>query len=201
MIQSKVPLITALPADLRRVATTETFEAGAFVFRTGEPVRGVFVVECGEVRLLRYGRGGSEIVLQRAAPGDFFAEASLDSRGYRCYAVSARPTRLLMFPKERLLSMFASDGVFAAEWIALLSRQLHDTRARLERVSLKTAEERVLHYLHTEGRGAKCEVTVTTNMKDLARELGITHEALYRTLARLQAQRVIRRADKRLELS
>jgi DNA-binding MarR family transcriptional regulator len=36
------------------------------------------------------------------------------------------------------------------------------------------------------------------SVKDLARELGLTHESLYRTLARLEQDGVIARKDQRL---
>jgi CRP-like cAMP-binding protein len=200
MSEPKTAARGVLPANLRGVGKPEAFGTGQFVFRVGDPVRGVFAVQSGEVRLLRYGRDGREIVVQRAVGGDFIAEASLDSPRYRCYAVAERPTRLLVFPKDALLSLFASDRVFAGEWIALLSGQLHHARARLERMALKTSAERLLHYLHTEGRGARCEVTLSTSLKDIARELGITHEALYRTLSRLEREGTIRRAEGRISL-
>jgi CRP-like cAMP-binding protein len=97
-------------------------------------------------------------------------------------------------------ALLARDAVFAGEWIALLARHLHRARARVERVALRSAAERVLHYLNTEGRGPRCEVVIAGSIKDLARELGLTHESLYRTLARLEQEGVILREEGRLRL-
>jgi DNA-binding MarR family transcriptional regulator len=57
-----------------------------------------------------------------------------------------------------------------------------------------------LHYLHTEGEGPHCEVDLIGSIKDLARELGLTHETLYRTLGRLEQDGVIARKDHHLSL-
>lgn len=49
-------------------------------------------------------------------------------------------------------------------------------RANAERLSLRTARERVLHFIETEGeRGV---VNLGQSKKDWAAELGLTHEAL-----------------------
>jgi DNA-binding MarR family transcriptional regulator len=37
-----------------------------------------------------------------------------------------------------------------------------------------------------EGRDNACEVALAGSLKDLARDLGVTHEALYRTLAKME---------------
>jgi CRP-like cAMP-binding protein len=77
--------------------------------------------------------------------------------------------------------------------VSLLARQLRTVRTRVERLSLKSASERVRHLLVSEGRGPRREVKVQGTLKDLARSLGLTHEALYRTLATLEREGVIER--------
>jgi CRP/FNR family transcriptional regulator, dissimilatory nitrate respiration regulator len=191
---------TNLPAALRAIGRRLAFTKDCCVFRKGDPVRAVFLVLEGEVRLSRFGKDGSEIALHRAGHGEFFAEAALNAARYRCDAIASRATTLLAFPADKVRALLAKDQEFTREWVALLARQLHASRARLERLALKSAAERVLHYLHTEGKGSHSEVMLTGSVKDLARELGLTHESLYRTLARLQKDGIIAREKERLLL-
>lgn len=193
-------LASDLPAALRAIAQAKTCAKESWVFRKGDTAQAVYMVVDGEIRLSRFASDGSEIVLHRAGRGDFFAEAALNAPRYHCNAIASGPTSLLAFPKERMRALLARDAVFAGEWIALLARHLHRARARVERVALRSAAERVLHYLNTEGRGPRCEVVIAGSIKDLARELGLTHESLYRTLARLEQQGVIVREEGRLRL-
>jgi CRP/FNR family transcriptional regulator, dissimilatory nitrate respiration regulator len=62
-------------------------------------------------------------------------------------------------------------------------------------------EARIRHLLLSEGHGPHGELEVDGSLKDLARRLGLTHEALYRTLARLQKAGIIERQGLRIRLA
>jgi CRP-like cAMP-binding protein len=173
----------AIPADLR--ATVEHMEvpAGQTIFRMGARPAKVFWVLDGEVRLVRRSRNGAEIVLQRAGSG-FVAEASLDSPAYHCDAVAPAPSRLLAFPIARFRSALVEDAEFRAFWMRRLAREVRTLRSQCERLALNSAAERIEHYIETEGRNGRLELTRTR--KAWAAELGLTHEALYRALSMLE---------------
>ena len=201
MARAILPNLPAyLPAALRTLGHPVTCSKDGWVFRKGDTVQAVFLVLDGEVRLSRFAKDGSEIALHRAGRGEFFAEAALNAPRYQCNAIASQASTLLAFPADKVRELLDKDSEFAHQWVALLARQLHAARARLERLALKSAAERVLHFLHTEGKGPRCEVALTGSVKDLAKELGLTHESLYRTLARLEDDGVIVRMDHRLGL-
>jgi CRP-like cAMP-binding protein len=196
----KSPPIEAFPAALHPCAARVAYASGATVFRTGSPAHSVFYVESGTVRLLRHGRQGEEVALHEARAGEFFAEASLDSARYHCDAVASAPSELLQVPLDALRALLDEDRAFSGQWIALLARQLRAVRTRVERLSLKSAAERVRHLLVSEGRGVCCEVVLNGTLKDLARHLGLTHEVLYRTLAAMEREGLIERGNGVLRL-
>jgi CRP-like cAMP-binding protein len=176
-------------------AVSRTVQAGDVVFRQGGVAHSVFLVRAGGVRLVRHGRAGEQVVLHEAWTGDFFAEASLDSSRYHCDAVAVRAGELLCIPSDTVRQLLETDAPFARQWASLLARQLRATRARLERLSLRSASERIKHLLVSEGRGPRFEVALDGTLKDLARRVGVTHESLYRTLARMEAERILERGD------
>jgi hypothetical protein len=51
-------------------------------------------------------------------------------------------------------------------------------------LSLHSARDRIIHYIEADGRNGS--VQLTHSKKDWAAELGLTHEALYRTLSRME---------------
>lgn len=161
----------------------------------------VYFLEAGAVRLMRFGRVGEEVVLHDARAGEFFAEASLDSARYHCDAVARVPSTLMKIPSKALRELLEDDPVFARQWRSQLATQLRSVRTRVERLSLKGAAERVRHLLVSEGRGACCEVVLPGTLKDLARDLGLTHEVLYRTLAALEREGVLERQGTTLRLA
>jgi CRP/FNR family transcriptional regulator, dissimilatory nitrate respiration regulator len=184
-----------LPPLLRALGREVHVARDGWVFRKGDSVRAVYFVIDGEIRLSRFSKSGGEIALHRAGTGDFFAEAALNAARYQCNAIASRDTTLVAFPAGKMRMYLAKDPQFAREWATFLARQLHGARARLERLAIKSAAERVLHYIQVEGTGPHSVVRLAGTVKDLAQELGLTHEALYRTLARLKRDRVIGQED------
>lgn len=172
-----------------------------WLFRAGTPPRHIHFIEEGAVRLVRHGRQGEEVVLHDARPGEFLAEASLDSARYHCDALATQPSVILRASKADFQRLLVDNADFARIWMALLAAQLRTARARIERLSLRSAEERIRHLLLSEGRGPRCELEIAGSLKELARRLGLTHESLYRTLARMQKDGFIDREGLRLRLA
>src|SRR5918992_1258004 len=175
--------LAAVPGTLRDYAEHFTATAGQTIFRTGGgPSKVVWVLE-GEIRLLRRSRNGAEIVLQRASAG-FLAEASLDSPRYHCDAVAVVASRLLTFPIGRFREALEKDQRFRGFWMGRLAKEVRRLRSQCERLSLRSASDRIEHYIESEGNNGRLELSRTR--KAWATELGLTHEALYRALAHLE---------------
>lgn len=187
-----------LPVGLARLAVERTFDVGEAVFRMGASARHVHFVAEGRVTLSRFRPRGEEVAIHAARAGDFFAEASLHSERYHCTAMVAQPASVASIPFEALRALLRRDAEFAMQWLAIVSRQLRQARARIERLCLKGARERVRHLLLTEGSGAAPRYTLQDSVKDLAVDLGLTHEALYRTLAAVERENLISRDDRSL---
>jgi len=174
---------SAVPDWLDGLAQRRVLARGELVFRMRAPARHVFYLLHGRVVLHRWGPAGEEVVIHTAAPGEFFAEAAMHGERYHCSASAAVASEVAAVPSDALREALAVDAAFAALWTAILSRQLRRARARVERLSLKGAADRVRHLLVTEGVGSRPTLTLQGTMRELAGELGLTHEALYRTLA------------------
>lgn len=188
----------ALPDRLSAAARGLHLEPGQAVFRAGDAASAVYRVLAGEVHMLRRAPDGAEIVLQRARAGDFFAEASLFATHYHCDAVSVGASRCLCLPAESVRQCLGQDPEFALAWIASLSRSLRLQRAAQERLALKSTRARIVHYLVD--RGDNGRVTLDQPLLRWATELGVSHEALYRTLAAMEKDGLLAREGATLAL-
>ncbi len=182
------PALALIPNGLKQVAEYRETRASEILFRLGARPRHIFYVVTGEVQLLRRGRNGQEIILQRSRSG-FVAEASLDVQAYHCDAVAHLAGAVVCFPIPAFKAALAEDATFHKTWSAHLAREIRKLRAQCERLNLNTAAERILHYLEVEGVDGS--ITLTQPRKTWAVELGLTHEALYRTLRRLKEEGII----------
>jgi CRP-like cAMP-binding protein len=160
--------------------------AGSVLFRSGQQPAWMYFVRTGEAVMQRVTSAGAPVVLQRASQG-FIAEASLASDRYHCEGVCRTECDLLAFPLIALREAIDQDEGTRWAWIGLLSAQARGQRARIQRQSLKTIRQRLEHLILAEG-SEKNGYRIPGTRIQLAAELGVTPEALYRCLADLQAQ-------------
>lgn len=179
-----------LPPALLDRCSTHLAVRGECLFRAGQRPEAMHHVHGGEVALQRAGEDGGTVVLQRVRHG-FVAEASLESARYHCDAVVLAPGGLTRVPLGPLREALHSDAGFAQRWIAMLNGELRRLRQQCERLALSTVQARLLHLLRTEGDAQG--LRIDGGLKSLAGELGVTHEALYRCVARLEREGRLRR--------
>ena len=183
-----------LPVAIRQRSTTRDLDAGETLFRQGHKASAIFEVEQGRLRLIRHAIDSHPIVLHTAREGQLFAEAALFAAAYHCDAVAAIASRVRVYPKHELLTALRSDPAIAERFMAVLAHQIHALRARLEERNIRSARKRALHHVALaagkDGRTMRLEGT----LMNLAAELGLSHEVLYRTLADLEKAGAIARA-------
>jgi CRP/FNR family transcriptional regulator, dissimilatory nitrate respiration regulator len=186
-----------LPASLHSQCEVEACPVGTALFLTGESPRWMFFVLTGEVVLERYGMEGQQACLQRCQSG-FVGEASLTSSRYHCDGRTSVDTQVAKVPIQALRQALKNDAAFAERWIAMLSREVRQLRLQNERLSLPKVQDRLLHLIETEGTDG--QYALTCSVKDLAKQLAVTHESLYRAIARLVEVGRIERWDGYLAL-
>ena len=186
-----------LPAAIFDSAVERKLAAGESMFRAGGKSAGFYEVISGTVRMLRTDRSGREAVLQSASAGETLAEASLFSATYHCDAVAETGSVVRFYRKAVVLAELQRNPDFARAFAAMLARQVMALRTRLERRNIQSARERIRHFLTVNAEADGRTVKLTGTLKALAADLGLTHEALYRTLARMEADGEIARPEAR----
>ena len=189
-----------LTRTVRTAGIERTLKAGQVLFRAGQRTTGLFEVTSGSVRLVRVDRTGRETVLYVALSGETLAEASLFASVYHCDAIAVTDAVVRLYPKDKMLREFERNSAVAQAFMAMLAQQVMNLRTRLEQRNIHSAHDRVWHYLTLNVRADGCTVKVPGTLKDLAAELGLTHEALYRTLADMAAAGEIERLKGKIKL-
>jgi CRP-like cAMP-binding protein len=170
------------------------------LFRQSDRVTAIYFVEAGRLRLERRTFDGRLLVLGTTSAGEFFVEAALFADTYHCDAVATEPSRVRVYPKEAVLNALRTDSTSAMSFLAFMAHQVIEVRQRLELMKVRSAKERVLLYLDLNAERDGRTVNLRGHLQDIASELGLTREALYRTLASLERAGAIERADTRIVL-
>ena len=167
----------------------------ASYYRQGDRGIAAYKVESGRLRLIQRTVDDHLVILHSARCGDFFAEASLFADAYHCDAVAAAPSSVRVYPREIVMAALRADPALAEAFMARLARQLQELRARMELRNIRSARDRVLQYLRLRAGIEGRSVAMEGHLQDIAAEIGMIREALYRTLAALEAPGLLTRTD------
>lgn len=181
MAEDWLKLLKGVRSSRRALAAGET------LFRAGDPAQALFHVEQGRIRLTQAG-----ITLHMAEASQPFAEIALFSDTYPCDAKAETASQVLAFPKTAVLLLLKAHPDLNLAFSAYLARQLQHLRSTVELMRLKGARARVLTYL-TQAGAAEGAVTLDQPLTVVASGIGLTREALYRTLGKLEREGVLRR--------
>ena len=132
--------------------------------------------------------------------GEFFVEAALFSDAFHCDAVATEPSQVRIYPKPVVLNALRTDPASAISFLAHVAHQVIELRQRLELMKVRSAKERVMLYLDSNAEPDGHTVNLRGQLQDIASDLGLTRESLYRTLASLERAGAIERAGTRILL-
>jgi CRP-like cAMP-binding protein len=182
---------TEAPFDPAQVMTAAT---GTVLFEAGQPAAVVYVIVCGQVRLL-LGEGPLARVLAVMGRGDTIGLAALlrEDR-YPVTAVVAQDALLVGLPEAALRRMMSEHPGIAARLVgdmgAKLARFVRDVGGFTQR-SARARVARLLQDLHRTGVTEAGEVAYTEPKRVIALRLAMTPETLSRELHVLAAQGLI----------
>jgi CRP-like cAMP-binding protein len=184
-----------LPASLEAGTSVRVLAPGDLLFRQGDQAAAIYKVESGRLRLIRRTVDDHLVMLHTARRGEFFAEASLFADAYHCDAVAAAPSSVRVYPKATVMEAMRTDPALAEAFMARLARQLQELRARMELRNIRSARDRLLQYLRLRAGVHGRSIAVEGQLQDIAAEIGMTREALYRTLAALETEGHLTRTE------
>ena len=163
------------------------------LFRRDEEVDRMNRIESGRIRLERRTFDGRLLILHVSGPGELVAEGSLFADRYHCDATAIEDSVVSQCARKDLLRAMAETPAVGIHFGRLVARQLQTVRLRLELRNVRSAEERILLYLAASADPDSRRLELTCPLQDVAAEIGLTREALYRALSRLEAGGAIRR--------
>jgi len=99
-----------------------------------------------------------------------------------------------------VLNSLRTDPASAMSFLADVAHQVIELRQRLELMKVRSAKARLMLYFEANAEADGRTVKLCGQLQDIASDLGLTREALYRTLASLERAGAIERAGSRILL-
>jgi len=190
-----------LPEQLTAEVRSHDLDRGDTLYRQGEPVEAVFAVEYGRLQLCTSTSEGRQVPLYTVRTGECVAEAALFAQNYCSDVVAEIRSRVRSFPINTLRDTLRKRPDLAAEFMALQATRCNTLRISLELRSLRSARSRILRFIEISAPQGSDTVTLDRSLKNVADDLGLTHEVFYRTLKGLIEEGVVKRTKNTLELT
>ena len=174
----QVPLFESLDeaAAKELCGLLETLDrgAGTVLFRAGEAVDAMYLIERGKVRICVQATDGHELTLTELGRGDFFGEmALLEGQRRSANAVVADDARLAVLSREHFLSFMRSTPNVALEMLTALANRLRHTDELLRHSATRNVNEEEAAQLTMADRAADKIAEFGGSWKFIIFEIGL----------------------------
>ena len=174
------------------------FEKDEAIYKKGDPVRSIFVVRSGGVKIKKTLNWGAYDIEGFYFTGDLFGLDSLDDRIQGYDAIALEETEICQIPLKKFEELGTSIPQLQKLFVLELANQIRQKTDRLYNERYLIAEDRVRLFLkeifernreQINSNNGKFPLPMTKI--DIALYLGMSPESLSRGLTKLQSQGVI----------
>ena len=193
-IKMSLPIMEGLPADVRHGlmenSISENFKKNSYLFREGESVDSIFIIEKGRVKLSRYDSLGREQIVTILADNDIIWEGMfLDGSVYPYSGVCLTGAVVYRIFRDDFINV-VNDSAAAMNTIILLSKKLHDANERNMLLSTKDPKARLAGFLvYRVDRSIDNDVSL--KLDDIAASVNLRAETVSRKLREMEKEGLI----------
>jgi CRP-like cAMP-binding protein len=195
----QTPLLQALDetqlAALLTVARVYSLMEAETLFYQGQVFQEWFICAQGYIKLFRLNAQGDEKIVEIISAGHSFAEAVLfmRERYYPVHAMALKASIIVGIPAVPYADLLSNSPDTCFHLLAALSKRVHGLVNEVERLSLRDASFRLVHWLLASYQQTQTNPILLDIPKHvLASRLSITPETLSRILKRLSEQEIIK---------
>lgn len=177
--------------------TVTTLQRGQSLYRLGDAVGAVYVVQSGALKSRRHSYLGEEEIVAFRLPGDTVGLDAISSREHGTEAVALCTTRVCRLAVDTLRHEVQGSPAIADHFMADVGEEFSRLHERLQN-ERRPAQSRIASFLLSQLRrrqrlfGEQIDrFTLPMTRIDLGRFLGLATETVSRMFTRLQNERVI----------
>ena len=202
------PFFENVPDDQLTLFSANTQD---HIYRPGEVIvaetnqaKGFFFLVSGHAKMYRSAPDGKEQTLYVFEPGDPFCLCSaFQGKPSPASVAALEESRVLFISLDAFERIAGKDPVLLFNIIRVIATRLRQAMDMIESLSLKEIPQRVATYLALladENRGNSQPVTLPMTHRELAKIVGVTPEALSRTMKKMTEQGIIDVAGREVDI-
>lgn len=169
-----------------------TYQAGAIIFGEGEPSKGLYWLQSGTLKAVKYSTAGRKQILHLIEAGQTFNEVGCFSTlPNPASVVSLTHAQLWFIPGGAIRQLIQQDPMFAQLIIDVLSGRLRHSVALVEDLSLRPVINRLARLILDEAEGDTLFRPAWYTQNELAARLGTVVDVIQRSLRKLESDNLI----------
>ncbi|MFZ1082746.1 MAG: Crp/Fnr family transcriptional regulator [Candidatus Kryptoniota bacterium] len=183
----------------------KVYTKGEVILMEEESGSALFVIIFGEVKVVRIGEDGREVILGILGPSDIFGEmALLDGEARSASVIAMDDAELFIIHRKDFLSLLHEYPSIAISLLRHLTLRLRRADALIKSLSLKDAYHRVGYVLlqFADERGkikqGRVEVDNLPVQQEIANMSGTTRETVSRTIGKMEKLKLINLNENRI---
>jgi CRP/FNR family transcriptional regulator len=183
---------------------TELFHKGDILYRMGDKVKGIYLINVGAIKLYRVTECGEQQILGFYMPGDIIGLDSISNRTSQSIAEALDTTSVSLIPFNTLLE--EKEQLDGQELLRRMSRTLNRDNDLIMMLSQRTAERRLAWFLvefsdDLTSRGlSPTELTLPMSRTDMSIFLGLALETVCRELTKFCDSGLIKKGRRKINL-
>ena len=196
--------------DLGRLDTMiqrkRPLQRGESLFRTGDPLRSVYVASEGAFKTVVVNEAGEEHVLGFHLPGELFGLDAIGSGKHRCEAVALGQATVCELPFASLSTVAAQLPSLQRQLLRVMGQSADRDHDHVDVLSRRQASERIAMFLQGLGdryrRIGQCgdDFLLPMSRDEIARYLNLALETVSRGFTRLHEDGVIEVRARRIRI-
>ena len=193
--------IPAIAANKKNI----TYKKGALIASEGDPVKGIFFLYEGVVKVHRQWEKNREVVLRFAKAGDIVGYRGLgDQKLYPVSITALQPSTMCFVDLSFFETSLGVNHQVTYQLMKLYASELEEAEKRMRNLALMDVNGRLCDsLLFLEKRFGKTRsgfINLLLSRQDLASFTGTTYETLFRTIAELVRNKIIKVNGKKIYL-
>jgi CRP/FNR family transcriptional regulator, cyclic AMP receptor protein len=170
-------------AELARHARRLRLARHALLWSAGAALEALPVVAAGRLKVCLAERGGREVVVAVAGPGETVGETALiDARALATHVIALAPTELVLLPAPDLRRLLLGDARLMRNLLDLLAQRLREAQQNAADLALLDVRDRLARTLErlAEPCGGEQVITARLTHQDIAQLVGASRERVSR---------------------
>ena len=183
-----------------------TFKKGELIFREEEPVRGIYFVYSGTVKVHKKWGTEKELIIRFAQQGQIFGHRGLGQEAiYPISATALEPVNACFIDLDFFRASLKVNQEFMYGLLLFFADELQESERKMRNLAHMQVKGRVAQALLTLqekfGRTTDGYIQITLSRQDLASLVGATYETVFRIINELAEEEQITLSGKSIAIS